>query len=155
MRQPPVPAMHSSPLYMATPSKLSRVTAKRRHVSPPSLSSASSVIEPREPVPALAHGTAWPPSTWMSAEETALPIVVWSESLSLLAGGAGKEGVLEVTIERSTCALSKLKPPAPQPARGSANVSSAALALAEAITLHCPLSKACAIRDNRRTPPQC
>src|SRR4051794_537688 len=151
MRQPPALARHNSPSNIATPSKLSRDALKRRQVWPLSFNSASSVMEPRDPVPAFAHGTACPPSCSMSAEDTALPIVVWSEFRSESAGAAEAD-VLLVRIERSTSAFSRLKPPAPQAASGRLTTTIAAFALAEAITLHCLLSKACAIRDNRQPP---
>src|SRR4051794_26196812 len=151
MRQPPALARQSSPWNMATPSKLSREALKRRQVWPPSFNSASSVMEPREPVPVFAHGTAWPPSCSISADDTALPIVVWSESRSESAG-LSEADVLLVRIERSTSAFCRLKPPAPQAASGRATATIAAFVLAEAITPHCLLSKACAIRDNRQPP---
>ena len=80
--------MQVSPLYMPTPSKLSRLALKLRQSVPFPLVSTMAVIRPLAPVSALAQDRGASPRVSISAEVTALRIVDFVGKAFDLGGGA-------------------------------------------------------------------
>lgn len=85
-----------------------------------------------------------------SAEEAALRIVASSDAMPVSVALLAPVEIEPVTMERSTSAFSRLKPPVPQPARTSNAQGAAALRQDERKVPTGRLSKMCAMRDNRQ-----
>ncbi len=98
----------------------------------------------------IGPGTAWLASPCRSAEDAALRIVASSEAMPVSIALLVPDEIEPVTMERSTSAFSRLKPPAPQPARTSNAQGAAALRQDERKVPTGRLSKMCAMRDNRQ-----